>query len=244
MHKQHGLSIIEMMVALLISSFLIIGITQVYLDNRENTLFQQSQGQNIDNARFSILLLEQTLAKAGYRRAPDETMETAFPSDSISACGPMGAGQVVKRLSATSFCIRYQPAFPDARDCAGDNIDNIPGPYIAAEPVTEVFDLVGGNLTCGRAGQSSQAIASDIAELSFVYGVNTSEEKRISSYDPAPGADDNIRAVRFSILTASPTEVAKNPGSAAYTFWFGDDPEDKRLYTMLSSSTSMRNLMP
>lgn len=240
MHKQHGLSIIEMMVALVISSILIIGITQVYLDNRENTLFQQSQGQNIDNARFSILLLDQTLAKAGYRRAPDETMEAAFPSDSIGACGPMGAGQVVKRLSATSFCIRYQPAFPDARDCAGDNIDNIPAsPYIAAAPVTEIFDLDDGSLTC-----NGQAIASDIAQLSFVYGVNATEEKRISKYDAEPDTDDNIRAVRFSILTASPTEVAKTPGSAAYTFWFGDDPEDKRLYTMLSSSTSMRNLMP
>ncbi len=240
MHKQHGLSIIEMMVALLISSFLIIGITQVYLDNRENTLFQQSQGQNIDNARFSILLLEQTLAKAGYRRAPDETMETAFPSGSIGACGPMSPGQVVKRLSATSFCIRYQPAFPDARDCAGDNIPNIPAtPYIATAPVTEIFDLNDGNLTC-----NGQSIASDIAELSFVYGVNTTEEKRISKYDAEPDTADNIRAVRFSILTASPTEVAKTPGSAAYTFWFGDDPDDKRLYTMLSSSTSMRNLMP
>ncbi len=239
MHKQHGLSIIELMVALLISSFLIIGITQVYLDNRENTLFQQSQGQNIDNARFSILLLEQTLAKAGYRRAPDEAMETAFPSDSIGACGQMSAGQVVKRLSATSFCIRYQPAFPDARDCAGDNIDNSPAPYVSSAPVTEIFDLADGNLTC-----NGQPIASDIEELSFVYGVNTNEEKRISKYDPEPGADDIIRAVQFSILTASPTEVAKTPGSVAYKFWFGDDPEDKRLYTMLSSSTSMRNLMP
>ncbi|WP_222910737.1 PilW family protein [Pseudomonas sp. DNDY-54] len=240
MHKQRGLSIIEMMVALLISSFLIIGITQVYLDNRENTLFQQSQGQNIDNARFSILLLEQTLAKAGYRRAPDEIMATAFPSDSIGACGQMGAGQVVKRLSATSFCIRYQPAFPDARDCAGDNIPNIPAsPYIATAPVTEIFNLNDGSLTC-----NGQAIASDIAEVSFMYGVNATEEKRISKYDAEPDTDDNIRAVRFSILTASATEVAKTPGSSAYTFWFGDDPEDKRLYTMLSSSTSMRNLMP
>lgn len=244
MHKQHGLSIIEMMIALLISSFLIIGITQVYLDNRENTLFQQSQGQNIDNARFSILLFEQTLAKTGYRRAPDETMEVAFPREVIGACGEMKAGQVVKRLDATSFCIRYQPAFPEARDCAGENIDSIPGPYISADPVTEVFGLADGNLTCGRAGRPSQAIASDIAELSFVYGVNSSEEKQVSKYDPAPGVDDNIRAVRFSVLTASPTEVASTPGSAAYTFWFGDDPEDKRLYTMLSSSTSMRNLMP
>lgn len=240
MHKQHGLSIIELMVALVISSFLIIGITQVYLDNRENTLFQQSQGQNIDNARFSILLLEQTLAKAGYRRAPDEAMEAAFPSASIGACGPMNPGQVVKRLSATSFCIRYQPAFPDAHDCAGDKIDNIPpSPYIAAAPVTEIFDLDKGSLTC-----NGQAIASDIAELRFVYGVNATEEKRISKYDTEPDADDNIRAVRFSVLTASPTEVAKTPGSAAHIFWFGDDAQDKRLYTMLSSSASMRNLMP
>ncbi|MBU0811647.1 MAG: PilW family protein [Gammaproteobacteria bacterium] len=251
MHKQHGLSIIEMMVALLISSFLIIGITQVYLDNRENTLFQQSQGQNIDNARFSILLLEQTLAKAGYRRAPDETMETAFPSDSIGACGPMGAGQVVKRMSATSFCIRYQPAFPDARDCAGDNIPNIPAsPYIATAPVTEIFDLNDGNLTCRQAGGAEQELASNVEGLKLLYGSNNNEEKRIETYSETP--EKNIRAVHFSIMTASSTEVAKSPGSAAYKFWHKPntegaeepDPEDKRLYTMLSSSTSMRNLMP
>lgn len=249
MHKQHGLSIIEMMVALLISSFLIIGITQVYLDNRENTLFQQSQGQNIDNARFSILLLEQTLAKAGYRRAPDETMETAFPSDSIGACGPMGAGQVVKRLSATSFCIRYQAAFPDARNCAGDNIftpeeSKELKPYETTDPVTEIFNLVDGNLTCGQSGRPAQAIASDIAELRFIYGSNNNEEKRIETYSETP--EKNIRAMQLSIMTASPNGVTRISGSPIYEHWFGSEPveNDKRLYNMLSSSASMRNLLP
>lgn len=240
MHKQRGLSIIEMMVALLISSFLILGITQVYLDNRENTLFQQSQGQNIESARFSILLLEQALAKTGYRRRPDETMEGAFPSSNVAPCGAMSAGQVIKRISATSFCIRYQPAFPNAQTCDGVNIANIPNsPYLRADPVSEVFNLSNGNLTC-----NGQTLASGITSIGFDYGVNYNDEKRISEYAPTPAANAQIRALQFSVMAASSTEVAKNSGSQVYQYWFSSQPNDKRLYTMLSSSASMRNLMP
>ncbi|OVZ72666.1 hypothetical protein CDO43_01055, partial [Pseudomonas aeruginosa] len=38
--RQSGLSMIELLVALAISSFLILGITQIYLDNKRNYLFQ------------------------------------------------------------------------------------------------------------------------------------------------------------------------------------------------------------
>ncbi|WP_457980101.1 PilW family protein [Ectopseudomonas composti] len=244
MCKQYGLSIIEMMVALVISSLLIIGITQIYLDNRENTLFQQSQGNNIENSRFSILILEQTLAKAGYRRRPDEPMESAFPA--TTACGGMAAGQVTKQLNTTSFCVRYQPAFPSTRSCDG----NIPaeatkGPYTERAPVTEIFSLDENNneLTCQSGGQTV-AIANGIEAINFVYGVNNNEEKQINEYRPDPGANQNIRAVQFAIMAASATEIGKTAGSTAYEFWFDSAPDDKRLYTMLSSSTSMRNLMP
>ncbi|QSL91226.1 PilW family protein [Ectopseudomonas toyotomiensis] len=240
MHKQHGLSIIEMMVALLISSFLILGITQVYLDNRENTLFQQSQGQNIESARFSILLLEETLTKTGYRRRPDETMEAAFPSANVGNCGAMAAGEVVTRIDATSFCIRYQPAFPGARTCSGDLIANIPNdPYVDTDPVVEIFQLTDGELRC-----NGQAIATGITALNFDYGVNYNDDKRISEYTSEPAENARVRAVQFAIMAASPTEVGKSAGSPVYEFWFGNAPNDKRLYTMLSSSTSMRNLMP
>lgn len=240
MHKQHGLSIIEMMVALLISSFLILGITQVYLDNRENTLFQQSQGQNIESARFSILLLEQSLAKAGYRRRPDQTMEEAFPREN-TLCSGLNAGEVVKRLDDDSFCIRYQPAFPGARTCSGDAIANIPNsPYVDADPVVEVFSLSDDNeLLC-----NGRPIATGITALNFDYGVNYNDDKRITEYNPDPAANARIRALQFAIMAASPTEIGKSAGSTVYTFWFGTAPTDKRLYTMLSSSTSMRNLMP
>ncbi|WP_068829179.1 PilW family protein [Pseudomonas sp. BMS12] len=249
MHKQRGLSMVEVLISLLISSFLILGITQVYLDNKENSLFQQSQGGNLENARFSILILEQTLSRTGYRRMPDQPPETVFPITSTSDCGTLNAGQVAKKVSDTSFCIRYQPAFTGAQDCAGNNIAGIPtSPYQDGPVVTEFYALV--DLDTSDADNSLQlacngnVIASNISAVRFEYGVNSNSEKVVSKYTSSPATSENIRAVQFSIMAASPTEITKNAGSTAYTYWFGTAPADKKLYTMLSTSTSMRNLMP
>ncbi|BCR23333.1 hypothetical protein KAM426_08600 [Aquipseudomonas alcaligenes] len=62
-NRQFGLSLIELMVALVISSFLILGITQIYVDNKRNYLFQQGQSENQENGRYALLLLEKELAK-------------------------------------------------------------------------------------------------------------------------------------------------------------------------------------
>lgn len=249
MYKQHGISMIEVLVSLLISSFLILGITQVYLDNRENNLFQQSQGGNLENARFSVLVLEQVLSKTGYRRMPDQPLDTAFPAASSSDCGTLSAGQVVKRVSDNSFCIRYQPAFSGAKNCAGDDIAGIPSdPYTKASSVIEFYSLL--DLDTSDSDNSLQltcngnVVATNISAVRFAYGVNSNSEKVVTKYTGTPAANENIRAVQFSIMAASPTEITKTAGSTAYTYWFGSAPSDKKLYTMLSTSTSMRNLMP
>ncbi|WP_394560675.1 PilW family protein [Aquipseudomonas alcaligenes] len=249
MPKQSGMSMIEVMVALLISSFLILGITQVYLDNKQNNLFQQSQGNNIENARFSILILEQELAKAGYRRLPDYPMESAFPQLTHADCGTLAAGQVVKRISDTSFCIRYQPAFTGAKTCDGNDIVGIPTtPYEKAEPVVEIFTLKDLDTTDGVTAPqltcNNQVIASNISAIRFEYGVNNNDEKVVTKYTNTPASNENVRAIQFSVLSASPTEVTKEASSTVYKHWFGSEPADKKLYTMFSSSSSMRNLMP
>ncbi|MDD0844522.1 PilW family protein [Pseudomonas sp. Gutcm_11s] len=249
MPKQSGMSMIEVMVALLLSSFLILGITQVYLDNRENNLFQQSQGNNIENARFSILILEQELSKTGYRRQPSHTLEHAFPQITDTNCGLMTKGQIVKRISDTSFCIRYQPAFTGAKTCDGNDITGIPStPYSDAEPVVEIFTLKDLDTTDGvntpQLTCNNQVIASNISAIRFEYGVNSNEEKIVDKYTSSPTNTENVRAVQFSVLSASSTEVTKEASSTVYKHWFGNEPTDKKLYTMFSNSASMRNVMP
>ncbi len=78
--RQFGLSLIELMIALAISSLLILGITQVYIDNKRNYVFQQSQAGNLENSRFASLMINEYLGKAGYRRDPVILVEEAFPS--------------------------------------------------------------------------------------------------------------------------------------------------------------------
>ncbi|WP_137970892.1 PilW family protein [Pseudomonas sp. F(2018)] len=254
MNKQGGISLIELMVAMLISVFLLLGVTQVYLDNKESYLFQQNQGSNVENARFSILILEQELSKTGYRRRPDETMETAFPKDDAS-CGGLSAGQVSKKISDTSFCIRYQAAFPNTRGCDGNLATNIPNtPYVSrsgSNPppiITETFKMEDKDPSDGDTAMqltcNGEVIASNIQSLSFEYGVNDNDEKAVKEYTKNPTATANIRAVKFSVLTASARDITKEAGSAVYEYWFNTAPTDKKLYTMLSTSSSMRNLMP
>jgi type IV pilus assembly protein PilW len=247
MSNQSGISMVEVLISLLVSSFLILGVTQVYLDNKENNLFQQSQAGNLESARFSILVLEQTLSKTGYRRMPDQPLETSFPATTTSDCGVLSAGQVAKKVSDTAFCIRYQPAFTGAKDCAGNNIAGIPSePYTTAPPVTEYYSLV--DLAPSDADNSMQltcnntVITSNIAAVRFAYGVNNNSEKTVTKYTNSPATGENIRAIQFSIMAASPAEITQAASSTAYTHWFGAPPADKKLYTMLSTSTSMRNL--
>lgn len=50
---QAGLSLVELMVALAISSVLILGITQIYIDNKRSYSFQQNQAENQEGAAIS-----------------------------------------------------------------------------------------------------------------------------------------------------------------------------------------------
>ena len=70
---QRGLSMVELLVALAISSFLILGITQIYLDGKRNDIFRQSQAANLENSRFSVVILNELISKAGYRRSPEQS---------------------------------------------------------------------------------------------------------------------------------------------------------------------------
>ncbi len=107
--RQSGLSMIELLVALAISSFLILGITQIYLDNKRNYLFQQGQAGNQENGRFAMMFLDQQLAKVGFRRRADDPNEFAFKALAKSAfCEEFKAGATlvpaIAKTGQAGFC--------------------------------------------------------------------------------------------------------------------------------------------
>lgn len=248
MRKQTGLSMIELLVALAIGSFLMLGITQIYIDNKRSYLFQQGQTGNLESARHSLLILEQELAKAGYRRQPDTAPEQAFPPQTSGTCS-FSAGRTVAYIDANSFCLRYEPAFANAASCDGTNIDEVPdAPYTryTGNPVVALFsfDAASKELRC-----NGQALVSGIEDIRFEFGTNGNDEKVVSAYKSTPAATDRIRAIRYNALLASATAVSDFQESAAYAQWSAKyldnaDVPDKKLYSIVSSTISTRNLLP
>ena len=273
--NQRGLSLVELMVAMALSSFLILGVTQIYLDNKRNYLYQQGQGENVENGRFALMLISERLAKAGYRRNPALTMDIAFPLQTgaghVVGCN-FAAGQAVVRVDDATLCLRYQPRDENETNCLGNTFSgtsDLSTPYdsnttqahfSSNEIIVEKIALADGSLKCSVRDQAAQELVSNIAGLYFDYGVNGDISLlKVNSYTTTPGPGDIIRALRYStLLVASTNNLTQGVESKICSNPNNDDEigdwekltgqtltcESGKLYQMVSSSSTLRNLMP
>ncbi|WP_263140373.1 PilW family protein [Pseudomonas sp. RIT-PI-AD] len=268
---QSGLSLVELMVALAISSFLILGVTQIYIDNKRSYTFQQNQAENQEGSRFTLLLLQQELAKAGYRRRPDTATDVAFPTVSASGCD-FSAGAGVAYNSASSICIRYQPRDKQDRDCLGNlpaNLTDIANPYTTAkEFFIERLYLNGNDLMCTsthvdetgavKLASATATLLSNVADLRFELGIGSNTEPRaVLSYTKA-STTAPILSIRYTALMRSSNPNLRDSvdASSALANWKAltgaTDSEvntlktaDKgQLYQVSQGTVMLRNLMP
>lgn len=242
--RQQGLSMIELLVALAISSFLILGITQVYIDNKRTYVFQQSQAGNSEASRFAVLMLDELLSKAGYRRAPDQEMADAFPEMSTmlsTHCATFPAESAITSIKSTAsgqvgFCMRYQPAIKGELICDGETTDldkkvfGYPAQnetvYVAVKFTPHPTDLNQGTLSCvSHKGSGLQELVGGIADMRVEFGSGLSQEKRLHETTPFKSADawsasdGTVRVIRYSVLAASRNNQRDSDDSNIYTQW-------------------------
>ena len=278
--RQTGLSLVELMIALAISSFLILGITQVYIDNQRHYLFQQSQSSNLDSGRFAALILDQYLGKAGYRRNPSITNAAAFPARSASGgCLAFVEGASITGLSSDEgmgFCIRYQPQVSAELDCQGaasgqTYTKSVPdAPLAPSNLIVQAFkyepgtgtELQNGRLLCKSLNAPTPQFTEQltgIADMRIDFGLaGTAADKSVASFvaqSSWTAASNPILSVRYSLLLASragqrdtadrPTILenwlALAPSATKTRLQNGDN---RRVYQVVSSTRTVRNLMP
>lgn len=255
--RQQGLSLIELMVALTVSSFLIIGIVQIFIDNKNTFVFQQAQTENQENSRYTFLLLDQELSKTGYRRQPDRGFDTSFPAAGQNAGAPVGCtfakGQTVALSSDSGICIRYEPRDPEERNCLGAKPADgaVPDePYTTSTlTVMERFYVDDNELKCAVGGDE-EVILRGVADMQFEYGVGPqTDERQVDTYTTSPGTQP-IRAVRYAALMMSSVNARQGMDSATLTQWKARYPDsgigtdNGQLYQIAQGSITLRNLMP
>ena len=123
MSRQQGLTLVELLIGLLLSSLLVITMTGLYLAIKRTYLFQEALLSMQGNSRLLISVLTEHLDKAGYRTAYYQSYEQVFPQLSYPECMPFASGDLlVPALTEQGFCIRYQPTQNNQLDCAGHQL--------------------------------------------------------------------------------------------------------------------------
>lgn len=267
--QQKGLSIIELLIALAISSFIILGVTQLFISNKRNYSFQQAQAENQSNSRFSTLILDEFLNKAGYRRSVHQLVEDAFPATtSNDYCAAFDEGHVVTKLKnndETGFCIRYQPVFSGELDCQGDelvlskNMPFAPVPPSEAVQLAFKYNSTTRALECANAQVSASymPLVEGVVDMNFVFAVGNKDalDKRVTGLimasDWKPGLSGVIRGINYSLLLAS-TNTQRDGESIALENWnkqFATSnavvrvKDEQLIYQTIHSNKLIRNLM-
>lgn len=245
--SQFGFSMVELLVALAISSFLILGITQIYIDNKRSYLFQQGQAENNDSVRYMTYILDNELQKIGYRRRPDLNYEGVFVSDDGFL-----ANEIIKIDSESKMTFRYQPHSGGDYACDGSvnidaDVDSLyKGGAIMPRVVSIEFDKDAGVIKC-----NGQEIVSNVIEFKFLYAVPVSNSSSIEGvkyveFDDVTNAK-KIKGVRYQALVSSSIKNLADYGEskAVDTFYenVNDKPKDKAIYQVLTKTVMLRNIM-
>lgn len=242
--QQRGLSMVELLIAMAISSFLILGVTQLYVDNKRNYIYQQNQSANLENSRFSLILLDHELRKAGYRRVVQDSRENVFPATDVNGCGNFSAGQIAKPTpNNLGVCFRYQRASNAELDCHGNLI-------VSNAPVTVRIERTANNeLNCHVNGGPGAALLTGVADLRFEFGVDLNADRLAESYLSSAAAQtaSNVVAIRYaSLLESASDRVAL--GTDSYYFPLSattaTTPTNQRLYKPAQGTTTLRNIAP
>lgn len=210
--RQRGISLIEIMVALLISLVLLAGFVQIFVSSKKTYQVQSNVGRLQENGRFALDVLTRNLRQAGYS---DFSSDVHKSSDFVGA--PSSAADTLCILSGhTRFICGtngsgtesdwVQVSFDASKDCLGNAL-----PSAAEGVAVNRFTIdSNGNLAClGNGNASSQPMVEGVQEMRIRYGISSGGkvDQVATRYIPAPSAGstdwDRVVSVRLCLIIRS-----------------------------------------
>lgn len=186
--KQLGLSIVELMVTLVLSLFIMLITTGFYVNNKSTYRFMDSSSEVQENGRYAIHFLRETIANAGFPKI--DTSIKAF-SDVI----PTNDG------ATDQISVTYQ----GTQDCLG---------IATAGTITSTFSVDGNNnLTC-----NGTPLIAGVENLQIDYGIDTDNDGIPNTYRAATNVPDfdDVVVVRLAILIAGQIPVRDQASAETY----------------------------
>jgi type IV pilus assembly protein PilW len=224
--RQAGLTLLELMISLSLGLMLLTGIGTIYVGSNQTYRVQEQNARLQESGRYALDVIGRSLRQAGYWNMP------------AGSALPVAGTAITSAAPATTVTVEYDGA--GAMDCSG------------ATParITEVFDLNANNLRCTASAVTSPLI-SNVEDLQFLYGIDTSGDRSADSYTAAPGDWNQVVSVRACILIRSQDQGITTSGQpnvscgvALGTAATSAAAADTRLRRVFVATFNLRNRVP
>lgn len=235
-----GLSLLELLIAMVIGLFLLAGIASSYISSKKTSIKRDQYSLLEDNGRMAIETLIKVIQHTGYS-ARDKSLRPFItaPSDVTSvACGGtqsvanaaiFTSDRVVKDASSGTSDSIGTIFYGDNnlyKDCVGREL-----PVACRATPSKVYNsfyVSNGNLECvGSRANSAHIIAEGVENIQFLYGVDTDNDEIVDRFLNAtnlvnaaagdPAIWKSVISVQVAILVRSSKPVKQSSESKTYT---------------------------
>lgn len=257
MHKrQKGLSLVELMVALLVSSLLISGMVAMFLSGRASFLTQEQMGRLQENGRFAFSLMSREIQESGYHRQiwDPPQLGFAFTVNTLEGSGTT-SDQLELQYESDRDCRDNYNTVLEAVTRPDGTAINVPQFYqklVRFSVVNDqlIYQCSYGEINGTLTEQINEAIADGVENLQIQYGEDRTGDFSVNQWVSAGAWTNlfNVVAVRVALLLRTPESFATQAEAQTFdlygtTLTFGSDAvEDRRVRRVYSGEISLRNL--
>ncbi len=259
--QQQGLTLVELMIAMVLGVFLIGGLIQVFMSGRASYRVQEGLGRVQESARFADFYLGRVLRNAGRPRVFGATNLTPggffMPVDNRVDDSGLPATRDGENGGPDVITVMYR----SDTNCLGN--DTTYGAqtitdYTGARYAKDQFMLDGGDppsLVCRGLGANglpvaghTQPLVGGVDDFQVLYGIDRDGDGLANSYENATNVQPtewlSIVSLRYAVLVSSETAVKSTDD--ALPFALLDGPlrgpyTDGRMRQVVESTIDLRN---
>ncbi len=206
--RYQGVTILELMIALLLGLFLTTTFLQLMVGTSRSTAFHEHLSLAQSNGRYSLLLMSRGMRLGGYRSPTNGVAMQPFFQGGCGASNPCtkdGSG-----TNSDQVAVQYEPT--NGLDCAGNTV---PANAITADVYYVAADASNNNINAlfcqgydpvaGTARGAAQVLVHGVERLQAVYGMEGATVGTVNQYVSANSVTNwsQIRAIRLGILVNS-----------------------------------------
>ena len=248
-----GFSLIELMIAIVIGIFLMLGAVNILISNKTTYRIQQNLSRMYENARFTNEYLKRAIRMTAYRgEGPGEWV-----------LGPITQAHGIIALQGIDNDSTNNAAIKDGTDIItvifeGNSdtfVKDCQGNAVAAGTTSNNTFSISNNdeLQCSiDNGTTFVPLATGIESMQILYGLDTDFDQVTNNYVTADNvADtdmDDVVSIRIGLLMVSEDDnLALETDTKSYTllnqtiYSTGSTANDKRLRKMITTTVKLRN---